>query len=121
MSLISKSERLTPNYTKPTEDKNKKRKKLEDFWVEYKNQDIFEALEVFSETQQENKKNQLEHHKSQQETDKNHQEDNEIKENLRRIPERLIEALTDDNYLINKKKMGETTPRNHRYKIVRYW
>ena len=104
MSLISKSERLTPNYTKPTEDKNKKRKKLEDFWIEYKNQDIFEALAVFSETQQENKKNQLEHQKSQQETDKNQQEDNEIQENLKRIPERLIEALTDDDYLINKKR-----------------
>ena len=104
MSLISKTERFTPSYTKPTENKNKKRKKLEDFWIEYKNQDIFEALDLFSNSQQENKRNQLEDHKSQQEANKNQQEDNEIQENLRKIPERLIEALTDNDYLMNKNK-----------------
>ena len=103
MSLIPQTEILISDNSKRME-KNKKRKKLEDFWIEYKNQDIFEALEVFSDSPKENKKNQLEHHKSQQETDKNHQEDNEIQENLRKIPDRLIEALTDDGYLINKKR-----------------
>ena len=100
MPLISKAEELASNaaeYVKNKTKKPNKRKKLEDFWIKYKNQDLIEALEVFTDSKQESNNTQPENEESQQEI-------NKIQQEISKIPQRLMEALTADNYLINQEK-----------------